>query len=295
MKILSKKITASLLATSVLFSGGIATTVPHVSAATQVVNYQNDLNKFASHYATVLRTLVSYKEKIENASTDAQKSKIYDQYLSYFEKALDDNYAVNGSNSELQKMDEYIYNTLVEMYNLELDSIDFLNGDLAANEYAQAVDNFNAYASKQDSLFKKAALSYKSKHKVLFTKDMWFLMDEDKESEVPSVQNPPVNNTVKVYTVKKGDTLYRIAKNNHTNVSAIKKLNNLKSDSIRVGQKLKLTGSTSGTDLSSTYKVKKGDTLYSISKKAKTTVSNLKKINKLKSDRIYVGQALRLK
>jgi outer membrane protein OmpA-like peptidoglycan-associated protein/tetratricopeptide (TPR) repeat protein len=41
-------------------------------------------------------------------------------------------------------------------------------------------------------------------------------------------------------TVKKGDTLFRIAKNNGTTVENLMQLNNLKSDQIRTGQKLKV-------------------------------------------------------
>jgi len=41
-----------------------------------------------------------------------------------------------------------------------------------------------------------------------------------------------------------------------------------------------------------TYKIKKGDTLYSIAKKYQTTVAALKKLNRLKSDKIYAGKTL---
>lgn len=42
------------------------------------------------------------------------------------------------------------------------------------------------------------------------------------------------------YTVKKGDTLGHIARRNGTTVKAIKSANGLKSDLIRIGQKLKI-------------------------------------------------------
>jgi len=111
----------------------------------------------------------------------------------------------------------------------------------------------------------------------------------------------------KTYKVVKGDTLSGIAQKYKTTVSNLKKWNNLKSDLIYVGQKLYVsktttttnntktpvkTASVSTTTNSKTYKVVKGDTLSGIAQKYKTTVSNLKKWNNLKSDLIYVGQKL---
>ncbi|MCO7125151.1 LysM peptidoglycan-binding domain-containing protein [Sporolactobacillus shoreicorticis] len=46
---------------------------------------------------------------------------------------------------------------------------------------------------------------------------------------------------------------------------------------------------------SPTHKVVKGDTLWDLAIKNKTTVATLKKLNKLKSDTIYPGQILKLK
>ena len=45
-----------------------------------------------------------------------------------------------------------------------------------------------------------------------------------------------------VYSVKSGDTLTIIAKTKGTTVKSLRAANNLKSDSIRVGQKLKIPG-----------------------------------------------------
>lgn len=51
---------------------------------------------------------------------------------------------------------------------------------------------------------------------------------------------PKKKPVVKSYTVKAGDTLSRIAQKYHVTVSALKRKNNLKSDLIRTGQKLKI-------------------------------------------------------
>lgn len=85
------------------------------------------------------------------------------------------------------------------------------------------------------------------------------------------------------YEVKKGDTLYRIAKNHHLTVSQLMQLNNLSSTTIYIGDTL---------FLSPTITIQKGDTLYSLAKKYGTTVSYLKMINDLTSDTIYAGQKL---
>ena len=42
------------------------------------------------------------------------------------------------------------------------------------------------------------------------------------------------------FSVKKGETLFAIAKRYHTTVEKIKRANNLKSDSLKIGQKLKI-------------------------------------------------------
>ena len=44
----------------------------------------------------------------------------------------------------------------------------------------------------------------------------------------------------------------------------------------------------------SNYVVKKGDTLYSISKKHNTSIDEIKKKNKLKNDQLNVGQRLKI-
>src|SRR5699024_3036580 len=107
----------------------------------------------------------------------------------------------------------------------------------------------------------------------------------------------PAPSTGSTYTVKSGDTLSHIAVKYGTSVSDLKKLNNLKSDLIYVGQKLKVNGSSSSSkpttpapSTGSTYTVKSGDTLTHIARQYKTSVSELKKLNHLKSDLIYVGQ-----
>ena len=112
-----------------------------------------------------------------------------------------------------------------------------------------------------------------------------------------------------VYTVKSGDSLGAIAKKHNVSVAKIKEWNKLKSDSIKIGQKLIIyrggkapaTSSSSKPATSSsstskqtkiTYTVKSGDALGKIAAAHGVSVAKLKEWNNLKSDNIIVGQKL---
>lgn len=96
------------------------------------------------------------------------------------------------------------------------------------------------------------------------------------------------------YIVKKGDSLWSIASKNNTTVDNIKKLNNLSSNNLSVGQVLKLSYDTKNEDIkeSNIYTVKKGDSLWLIANKYGTTVDELKSANNLKSNTLSIGQTL---
>ncbi len=94
------------------------------------------------------------------------------------------------------------------------------------------------------------------------------------------------------YVVKKGDSLYSIARKYNTSVDNLKSINNITTDSLAIGQIIKLP-STSST-ASDTYIVKKGDSLYSIAKTYNTSVDKLKEINNLTSNALAIGQVLKL-
>lgn len=96
------------------------------------------------------------------------------------------------------------------------------------------------------------------------------------------------------YIVKKGDSLWSIASKNNTTVDNIKKLNNLSSNNLSIGQVLKLSYDTENEDIkeSNIYTVKKGDSLWLIANKYGTTVDELKNANNLKSNTLSIGQTL---
>lgn len=97
-----------------------------------------------------------------------------------------------------------------------------------------------------------------------------------------------------VHTVRKGDTLYSIAREYGVSVNDIKALNNLTSNVLSIGQRLLIKeGTTPSINPSEEiYIVQAGDTLYSIAKKFNTTVDNIRNLNNLTGNILFVGQQL---
>ena len=110
------------------------------------------------------------------------------------------------------------------------------------------------------------------------------------------------------YTVKAGDTLYRIAYNHGISLTTLLSINGLSETSTIIpGQQLVVSGSaktTTATTTSiktvsystgaSTHTVKAGDTLFRIAKNNGLTLSELKALNGLTSNNIRVGQVLKV-
>lgn len=103
-----------------------------------------------------------------------------------------------------------------------------------------------------------------------------------------------------LYTVKKGDTLYSIARVYGVNVNSIKNLNYLTSNNLYIGQVLRIPEIYTKPDDMYVpdyvnYKVKRGDTLYSIAKAYGVTVDSLIQDNALKNNSLTVGQNLKIR
>ena len=136
--------------------------------------------------------------------------------------------------------------------------------------------------------------------------------------DVPQPAPAPAVDETTVYIVQPGDYLAKISKKFNIKISAIKSLNGLTSDKIRVGQKLKLPGKVDVGVQSvpktaapaaakapaakkeykpydgpvEKYTVKDGDFLGKIAAAHKISVRQLKEMNKLSSDSLKVGQKL---
>lgn len=98
-----------------------------------------------------------------------------------------------------------------------------------------------------------------------------------------------------IYIVKKGDSLWKIANKYNTTVEKLKSVNNLKTNTLSVGQKLVIPSISISPEVSDTYIVQKGDNLWSIANKFNMTVSELKNLNNLTNNLLSIGQVLKIK
>ena len=113
------------------------------------------------------------------------------------------------------------------------------------------------------------------------------------------------------YVVKKGDSLYSIARNSNIAVDILMKDNNLSNTNLSIGQTLRLRVPVTehleveaeciGPDYIPkesenivNYVVKKGDNLYSIARQFNTSENVITNLNNLKSTTLTIGQVLKI-
>lgn len=136
------------------------------------------------------------------------------------------------------------------------------------------------------------------------TKDVEFLKENYKElaeAVIAAVANyigvpytPPNGLITNTYVVQKGDSLYSIANKLGTTVSELKKENNLTTNTLQIGEVLRIPTKEIYEGEENVYIVQKGDTLYSVAMANNTTVDELKRINNLTSNILSTGQLLKI-
>ena len=111
-----------------------------------------------------------------------------------------------------------------------------------------------------------------------------------------SNRNSLFKTVYKIALITCADALYRIAVQNNTTVDKLKQLNNLNTNTLTIGQvlKLPLTEIIEIPTTSTNYTIAPGDTLYSIAKKYNTTVDKLKQQNNLTTNTLSIGQKLQI-
>jgi LysM repeat protein len=147
-------------------------------------------------------------------------------------------------------------------------------------------------------------------------------------NEAPAPAPAPVSTAAQIYVVKKGDSLWKIAKAENVTVGELSRANNMSKTSVlKVGQKLTVpaakaektsvatasvvptsadangvsSGATASTaastgadDSGNLYVVKSGDSLWKIARHQNVTVAALKQANNLSGDSLKVGQKLHI-
>lgn len=102
------------------------------------------------------------------------------------------------------------------------------------------------------------------------------------------------------YKVRRGDSLSRIAAHYGTSISHLKQLNSLHRSKIYIGQRLKVSGSVARRAVASKsskygyHRVRRGENLSLIARKYGMSISHLKRINRMRSSKILIGQRLKI-
>ena len=188
-----------------------------------------------------------------------------------------------------------------EYMNIDIEELQFLNPSykldiipyIKDEDYVLRLplDKIGPFVTNEDTIYKMAQAEFDKREK-------------------PLPKYFEANDRIR-YRVRSGDYLGKIARRYGVRVSQIKKWNGLRSNSIRIGQRLTIyprrtvvnkpqttkntvtkAVSTAGSEV---YTVKPGDTLWSISQKFKgISVENLKNWNDISGSGIKPGMKLKL-
>ena len=200
--------------------------------------------------------------------------------------------------------------SVARRYNISVDDLKRLN-DLSGNMLSvgqvlkisgEPVMNNDVYIVKSGDTLYGIASRYDIKVSDLksYNNLTGDILSIGQELYIPTgqVSEDLVGTDYNTYTVKLGDTLYSISKEYETSVSNLKRINNLTSDVLSVGQQLLVPVSEDVIDTSITnftnYRVLSGDTLYSIASNNGVSVDELKSINNLSNDNLSVDQVLKI-
>lgn len=121
------------------------------------------------------------------------------------------------------------------------------------------------------------------------------------ETNVVEYKETKTKSKLAYHSVRRGESLGLIAQKYDVSVSEIKKWNNLRSSTIKTGNKLKIystkedNSKTSRSASTTTYIVRNGDSLYTIAKKYPgVSTDDLKKWNDISGNNIHPGMKLKI-
>jgi len=233
--------------------------------------------------------IVGQKLIIPKTTTTTGEDEEDDMYVSYTVQKGDSLYSIANK-----------YNTTVsiikDVNNLETDNL-AINQVLKipTSTISEDVNYDNYIVKKGDSLY---SIANKYNTTVSSIIDLNNLTSNNLSiGQVLKILNETGSDTIEenysLYTVKKGDTLYKIASLYQTSVNGIIDLNNLTSNNLSINQVLKIPTSKIDPNYLN-YTVKSGDSLYKIATNYNTTVNALKSLNNLTSNNLSIGQILKI-
>jgi membrane-bound lytic murein transglycosylase D len=99
----------------------------------------------------------------------------------------------------------------------------------------------------------------------------------------------------KVHIVRRGENLGSIARHYSTSIAYLKQINDLRSNRIYAGMRLRLSAKSYRTATSSyRHRVQSGENLSTIARRYGLSVGALRRLNSIRGNNIYVGQNLRV-
>ncbi|MTG97869.1 MULTISPECIES: lytic transglycosylase domain-containing protein [Myroides] len=147
------------------------------------------------------------------------------------------------------------------------------------------IDRIGIFASNEDKIYAYVDFEESKKEKPIYNMNEMLAERSDYRS--------------KYHTIRKGESVGIIAQKYGLTVAQLKKMNNMKSNTIYPGKKL-IVGKTVVAQASASkgfYTVQKGDSLYSISRKIPgVTIARLCELNNMQNDSpIHPGMKLKIK
>lgn len=216
-------------------------------------------------------------------------------------------------------------NRLINQYNLTKYDVKNSNGASVISKSSDGTnsnntinDNTNSYVVVKGDYLYKIATAYKmtvdelkklnnlSSNLIFAGQVLKVNAVTNSSTNTNAAQEKVVEKQNTTYTVKYGDYLYKIARENGLSLNELKSMNNLSSNTIYVNQVLVIkksnnnnsnisTNSTSTkSTVDKTYVVKRGDSVWRIANIHKISMDQLKKLNNLKSNLIHPGQVLKV-
>lgn len=162
-------------------------------------------------------------------------------------------------------------------------------------ELPSSNENFIIYTVKSGDSLYSIARNYGTTINVL--KDVNNLTSDTLSNgqvlKIPGKSDENIKNYIN-YTVKPGDSLYKIAGLYETSVNEIKNINGLVNNNLEINQVLKIPTTSSNQVNYINYKVKSGDSLYKIANLYNVTVNEIKNLNNLTSNNLAIDQVLKI-